>query len=103
MLRPWVAKDGGGIQGVRVSAPSPEGVEVWAKPLQAGGVAAIFLNRSPRAQDISADWKTLGLPVEEKITVRDLWLGKELAAGVKGSFTAKAVPSHGVLAAKLSA
>jgi hypothetical protein len=42
------------------------------------------------------------LPVEAKVSVRDLWLGKELATGVTESFTAKAVPSHGVLAAKLS-
>ena len=88
---------------MRVSPPSPQGVEVWAKPLQAGGVAAIFLNRSPRTKDISADWKTLGLPAGEKVSVRDIWLGRELAVGVTGSFTAKAVPSHGVLAAKLSA
>ena len=85
-----------------MSPPSSEGVEVWAKPLQAGDVAAIFLNRSPRTQDITADWKTLGLPAGKKVSVRDLWLGKNLAEGVTGSYTARAVPSHGVLAAKLS-
>ena len=30
------------------------------------------------AQDITADWRTLGLPAGRKVSVRDLWLGKEL-------------------------
>lgn len=62
----------------------------------------MFLNRSPESKDITADWKTLGLDAGVKVSVRDLWLRKSIAEGVAGSFTAKAVPAHGVLAVALA-
>ena len=45
-----VHQDPAGVQGVRVSPAAPDGVEVWAKPLASGAVAAVFLNRSPEPQ-----------------------------------------------------
>ena len=97
-----VNQDPGGVQGVRVSAADPDGAETWSKPLVSGKVAAVFLNRSPATRDITASFETLGLPTHATVSTRDLWLRKDLAMGVKGGFTAKAVPSHGMLAVMFS-
>ena len=100
-----INQDFGGVQGVRVSDADPTGVEVWAKPLHGGApgaIAAVFLNRSPDTRDITASWAMLGIQADVSVDVRDLWLQEDIAVGVQNRFTANAVPSHGVLAAKFS-
>ena len=87
-------------QGVRVSPAAPDGVEVWAKPLASGAVAVVFLNRSPEPRDIVGDFATLGLSAKQA-KARDLVLRKDLGE-VSGSFTAKGVPPHGVVAVTLT-
>ena len=136
-----VNQDPGGVQGVRVSASDPHGVEVWAKPLlgdgqrqgpgqgqrqgqgegqgksrgggqsgerapastQGGSVAAVFLNRGDvgsAARDIIADWATLGIAAGVKMDVRDMWSRKNVATGVTGTYTAKGVAAHSMVALK---
>ena len=123
-----VNQDPSGVQGARVSASDPHGVEVWAKPLlsdgqgqgkshgggqpgerapttslQGGSVAAVFLNRGgvgSAARDISADWATLGIAAGVKMDVRDMWSRTNVATGVTGTYTAKGVAAHSMVALK---
>ena len=88
-----------------MSPAAPEGVEIWAKPLASGAVAAIVLNRSPYpAKNISIDFAVVGLPkaATTVVMVRDLWKRVNLGNATQGSFvSADILPSHGVLAVKL--
>jgi len=68
--------------------------QVWAKEMEDGSKAVGFFNLGPEPADIAADWPTVG--VDGRCAVRDLWRQKDVG-DFEGSFTAKQVPSHGVL------
>ena len=74
------------------------GIQVWRKPLAAPGTAAIvFFHRGlvttgpvpnpPAVALISIDWATLGLPLDTRVAVRDLWDGVDVGV-FQGVFSA---------------
>ncbi|MFI5387041.1 MAG: NPCBM/NEW2 domain-containing protein [Fimbriimonadales bacterium] len=71
--------------------------EVWARPLEDGGLAVGLFNMAEDEGPVSVSWKDLG--VKGRMKVRDLWRQKNLGLS-NGSFTAK-VPRHGVVLVKL--
>lgn len=87
-----VNQDWAGVQGHRVADDGD--VEVWAKPLADGGVAAVLLNRSDQAGTVSTTAEVLGLDDAPAYAVRDLWDGgvTETRGEIRGS-----VPAHGSL------
>lgn len=68
-------------------------VEVWARPLADGTIAAGLFNRGPEAATVTATWGDLGLKAPQM--VRDLWLQKDL--GRMNDRLSATVPRHGVL------
>ncbi len=88
-----VDQDPLGHEGVRVRHQDNQ--DVWAKPLQNGGVAVVLLNRGASEQTIGVKWDEIGLNAGQKAAVRDLWAHKDLGV-VKDSFSAP-VPSHGAV------
>jgi alpha-galactosidase len=72
-------------------------VEVWARPLHDGTVAAGLFNRGIEAARVTVKWADLGLSGRQP--VRDLWQQKDL-----GAFTgelATTVPAHGAMLVKI--
>ena len=70
-------------------------LEVWAKQLQDGSRAVVFLNRGSSEHEITLNWEKIGYPGHLSAAVRDLWAHKDL-----GKFTGKfsaPVASHGVV------
>jgi alpha-galactosidase len=75
--------------------------EVWAKPLNASGTrAVVLLNAGTSSQDISFKFTEVGLS-PGTAQIRDLWKNTDLGPSTD-SYTASAVPSHGVVALKLT-
>lgn len=72
--------------------------EVWARPLEDGGMAVGLFNLSDDEGPVQVTWKDLG--VTGKRRVRDLWRQKDLGR-FQGSYTAT-VPRHGVVMVKLT-
>jgi alpha-galactosidase len=72
-------------------------VEVWARPLEDGTIAAGLFNRGPDAATVTATWADLGLSGPQP--VRDLWLQKDL--GRVNDRLSATVPRHGVLFVKI--
>jgi hypothetical protein len=69
-----------GLQPMLVDEPTP-GVQIWAKPMAAGGRRALaLLNRTDAPTRVTLDWKKLGLSGVPK-SVKDVWSGQALAAG----------------------
>jgi len=69
------------------------GLEVWAGPLANGDVAVVLFNRNTTSNNITGQWKDIGIGAGVKATVRDLWLHQDL-----GTFTDSitlSVPMHG--------
>ena len=64
------------------------------------GLAVSLLNRSPTAQNITAEWSALGLEAGERRSVRDVWAGAE-AGEAAGSYSAE-VAAWGVALLVLS-
>ena len=86
-----------GAQGQRVRKDGP--LEVWAKKLQDGGQAVIFLNRSnvnAGPAQMAVSWQELGLRWDAEPMVRDLWAKKDLGR-IKGTFSATVAPHDVVL------
>ena len=69
------------IQGVIVSNSSTK--EVWRKLLSGGDVAVVLLNLGDAPASITALWADVGLPPHLPVDVRDLWLRKDVAFGVR--------------------
>ena len=67
-------------------------LEVWAKPLDGGRVAAGLFNRGEEAAAVTARWADLEL--DGKVQVRDAWAKKDLGS-FADEFTAEVEP-HGV-------
>jgi alpha-galactosidase len=74
-----------------------ERLELWARPLADGTIAAGLFNRGLQPAKMAASWKELGLSGAQP--VRDLWLHKELGS-VNGEFSA-VVPAHGAVLVKI--
>lgn len=72
-------------------------LEVWARPLADGTVAAGLFNRGFITTSIRADWPALGISGTQP--VRDLWLRKDLGE-YSGSFSTE-VPPHGAVMIKI--
>jgi alpha-galactosidase len=72
-------------------------VEVWARPLEDGTIAAGLFNRGPEAATVTATWADLGLNGAQP--VHDLWLQKDL--GRMDRQLSANVPRHGVLFVKI--
>lgn len=85
-----------GKQGVKVRDDGE--FEVWTKQLYDGCKAIAFLNRSESSSNMSVQWSEVGYPNHLEISVRDLWLKKDLGK-YKGAFSIN-VPSHGVVVVK---
>jgi alpha-galactosidase len=79
-----------GRQGHRVFQEGK--VEVWAKPLADGRIAAGLFNRGDVRASVTARWTDLG--IAGKARVHDAWARKDLGAFADG-FTAEVEP-HGV-------
>jgi alpha-galactosidase len=74
-------------------------LEVWAKPLEDGRVAAGLFNRGEEAASVAARWTDLDLG--GKVAVRDAWAKKDLGT-FADEFTAEVEP-HGVVLVVLEA
>jgi alpha-galactosidase len=74
-----------------------ERLELWARPLADGTIAAGLFNRGLQAVKMTATWQELGLSGPQP--VRDLWLQKDLGTS-NGEFSA-AVPAHGSMLLKI--
>lgn len=72
-------------------------VEVWARPLSDGTMAAGLFNRGPEPAVVTAAWADLGLSGPQP--VRDIWLQKDLGRYDKA--LSATVPRHGVLFVKI--
>jgi alpha-galactosidase len=72
-------------------------IEIWARPLSDGTVAAGLFNRGLVARPVSLRWSDLNL--QGRLHVRDLWKRQDLGS-FDGAFTAT-VPSHGVVFVKI--
>jgi alpha-galactosidase len=77
-----VDQDSLGVQGFRYTT-TPEGIEVWAKPLVRGDWAICLLNRSEASRDVSVHWREYSMnddiskqgfdPGASTYAIRDLW------------------------------
>jgi alpha-galactosidase len=77
-----VDQDSLGVQGFRYTT-TPEGIEVWAKPLVHGDWAICLLNRSESSRDVSVHWREYSMnddiskqgfdPGASTYAIRDLW------------------------------
>ncbi len=71
-----VDQDSLGAQGILVWEPQPE-LQVWAKSLRDGSRAVALLNRSSKADTITAYFSRVGLH-NDSARVRDLWSHSEV-------------------------
>jgi alpha-galactosidase len=94
-----VDQDSLGAQGILVQEPAPE-LQVWAKPLRNGSHAVVLLNRSEKADTISAELPRLGVHADSA-SVRDLWAHAELGR-VGGRFSS-VVPPHAAVMVRVTA
>jgi alpha-galactosidase len=89
-----VDQDSLGVQGILVWEPVPE-LQVWAKRLRNGTHAVVLLNRSARADTITAYLSRVGIR-SDSASVRDLWSHTELGK-VKGRYSAAVKPHSAVM------
>ncbi len=94
-----VDQDSLGKQGIIVWEPLPE-LQVWAKPLRDGSKAVALLNRSSKADTITAYFSRAGIRTDSA-TVRDLWSHLELGR-FKGKYSTVVKP-HAAAMLRLTA
>ena len=70
-------------------------LEVWAGPLSGGRTVVVLFNRYYKSSSITAEWSSIGLDPDQKMSVRDVWSEKDAGVHV-GSYTDPSVPAHGV-------
>jgi alpha-galactosidase len=92
-----VDQDPLGVQGRKVRDDGDE--EVWARPLQGGGMAVVLLNRGDQPVRIAVRWSELGLPAG-RFAVRDLWR-KEDVGSLEEGHSAR-VAGHAVAMVRLT-
>ncbi len=94
-----VDQDPLGMQGRLVASPGTN-LQVWSKTLVGTNTRAVaLLNRGTGSASITVQWSALGIPTGAA-TVRDLWSHTDLGS-FTGSYTASAIPSHGVVMLKV--
>jgi alpha-galactosidase len=96
-----VDQDALGAQGRLVASPGAN-LQVWSKALSGANTRAVALfnrNNSGTAA-VTVQFSALGIPASAA-TVRDLWNHSDLGS-FNGSYTASAVPSHGVVLLKIT-
>jgi alpha-galactosidase len=74
-----------------------ERLELWARPLADGTIAAGLFNRGLQAAKMTATWKELGITGPQP--VRDLWLQRDL--GTSNGELSVVVPAHGTILVKI--
>jgi alpha-galactosidase len=90
-----VDQDPLGVQGALVATPAAN-LQVWSRPLAGTNVRAVALfNRTAATASIAVRWTDIGLPAGNAV-VRDLWQHAALGT-FNGTYSAPAVPSHGVV------
>jgi alpha-galactosidase len=95
-----VDQDPLGNQATLVATPQT-GLQVWSKTLTGSKVRAVALfNRNTSAASITVTFSQVGFS-SGQVSVRDLWQKADLGS-MSGSYTATAVPSHGVVMLRLS-
>jgi alpha-galactosidase len=94
-----IDQDSLGAQGILVQESAPE-LQVWAKRLRNGSHAVVLLNRSTRADTISADLPRVGIHTDSA-SVRDLWTHTEVGV-VKGKYST-VVPAHAAVMVRMTA
>ena len=97
-----VDQDRLGITGAKVSSAACGSAtcEVWAKPLDGGACALALFNRDTASHDITASFASVAAAfpacgLGPYTTTRDLWAHASLGT-LTISYTATAVPGHGV-------
>uniref|UniRef100_A0A6B2L6K9 Alpha-galactosidase n=1 Tax=Arcella intermedia TaxID=1963864 RepID=A0A6B2L6K9_9EUKA len=99
-----VDQDTAGHQGIRVAGSNliqgnnTSPFNIWAKLLQDGSHAVVFLNNANSVQDVTCDstcFANIGLAPTMKFRARDLWQHKDLGVFIASSFTAKSLPPSG--------
>ncbi|HEY4393062.1 MAG TPA: glycoside hydrolase family 27 protein [Polyangia bacterium] len=94
-----VDQDPLGMQGRLVASPGTN-LQVWSRTLSGTNTRAVaLLNRGSASASITVQWSALGIPTGAA-AVRDLWSHTDLGS-FSGSYTAAAVPSHGVVMLKV--
>jgi hypothetical protein len=68
--------------------------QIFARPLSAGRLAVLLLNRGPTATHLAVSWKQLHIPAAKQVAVYDVI--KNQKAGKATGFFSAAVPSHDV-------
>jgi len=104
-----VDQDSLGVQGFRYTC-TPEGIEVWVKPLVRGNWAFCLLNRSEAARTIQVKWPEFKLsddisklafdPGAATFAIRDLW--KRQSLGSTQQLLRVTIPSKDVLMMRLT-
>lgn len=100
-----------GHQGRRV-VKNADKTEVWVKKLKDESTpdwGVVLFNRSSAAKDITVTWQDIAkadpqgkaIAATTSFNARDLWKKQDLEP-LTGSYTAQAVPSHGVVVLRLS-
>lgn len=89
-----VDQDSLGAQGILVWEPVPE-LQVWERPLRNGTRAVVLLNRSAKADTITAYLPRVGIHTDSA-SVRDLWAHAEVGK-VKGKYSAEVRPHSALM------
>jgi len=76
-------------------------LQVWAKPLADGSVAAVLFNRSPAPLLANLTWAMLGFPPAARLALRDLWAHADLGPVAGGQWQAVVQP-HDVVMVRAS-
>lgn len=94
-----VDQDPLGSQGTLVATPQA-GLQVWSKTLSNNARAVALFNRNASAASITVTFAQVGFP-RGQVLVRDLWQHADLGS-FDTSYTAKNVPSHGIVMLRLT-
>jgi alpha-galactosidase len=70
------------------------GIEIWSRPLAAGGLAVGIFNRNDQESPAALSWAQFGLPAKPK-ALRDLWQHCDLEPAADG--WQGRIPAHGVV------
>ena len=77
--------------------------QIYGKKSADGSINALLLNRGDTTLDITLDFADVWIATAAgtQLILRDLWAEEDLPGKFSGSYTAKAVPSHGNVALSL--
>jgi alpha-galactosidase len=94
-----VDQDSLGSQGTLVATPQA-GLQVWSKTLSNNARAVALFNRNASPTNITVTFSQVGFG-SSQVLVRDLWQHADLGS-FETSYTAKSVPSHGIVMLRLT-